>query len=61
MTYMKTDTEEKLDTVSNEAKELKTSLVEAFDQMKDVLVEIDGKKEENARKVRNAPSGDREL
>ena len=35
-------------------------MVEAFDQMKDVLVEIDGKKEENAKKVRIAPSGDRE-
>ena len=39
MTYMKTDIEEKLDTVCNEAKELKTALVEAFDQTKDVLVE----------------------
>ena len=52
--------EEKLEAVNNEVKGLKTALVDAFDQMKDVLVEMDGKKEENARKVRNAPSGDRE-
>ena len=50
----------KLEAVNNEVKGLKTALVEAFDQMKDVLVKMDGKIEENARKVRNAPSGDRE-
>ena len=52
--------EGKLEAVNNEVKGLKTALVEAFDQMKDVLVKMDGKKEENARKVRNAPSGDTE-
>ena len=52
--------EGKLEAVNNEVKGLKTALVEAFDQMKDVLVKLDGKIEENARKVRNAPSGDRE-
>ena len=52
--------EGKLEAVNNEVKGLKTALVEAFDQMKDVLVKMDGKIEENARKVRNAPSGDRE-
>ena len=52
--------EGKLEAVNNEVKGLKTALVEAFDQMKDVLVKVDGKIEENARKVRNAPSGDRE-
>ena len=52
--------EGKLEAVNNEVKGLKTALVEAFDQMKDVLVKMDGKVEENARKVRNAPSGDRE-
>ena len=52
--------EEKLRAVSNEVKGLKTALVEAFDQMKDVLVKMEEKKDENARKVRNAPSGDRE-
>ena len=52
--------EGKLEAVNNEVKGLKTALVEAFDQMKDVLVKMDGKKEEYARKVRNSPSGDRE-
>ena len=52
--------EGKLEAVNNEVKGLKTALVEAFDQMKDVLVKMDGKKEENAMKVTNAPSGDRE-
>ena len=52
--------EGKLEAVNNEVKGLKTALVEAFDQMKDVLVKMEEKKEENARKVRNAPSGDRE-
>ena len=49
----------KLEAVNNEVKGLKTAFVEAFDQMKDVLVKMDGKIEENGRKVRNAPSGDR--
>ena len=52
--------EGKLEAVNNEVKGLKTALVQAFDQMKDVLVKMEDKKEENARKVRNAPSGDRE-
>ena len=52
--------EGKLETVNNDVKELKTALVEAFDQIKDVLVKMEDKKDENARKVRNAPSGDRE-
>ena len=52
--------EGKLEAVNNEVKGLKTALVEAFDQMKDVLVKVDDKIEETARKVRNAPSGDRE-
>ena len=52
--------EGKLEAVNNEVKGLKTALVEAFDQMKGVLVKVDGKIEENARKVRNAPSGDKE-
>ena len=55
-----TDIEETLEVLNNEVKELKTALVETFDQMKDVLVKIDGKIDEIARKVRNAPSGDRE-
>ena len=57
--HMKTDVEGKLDAVNNEVKGLRTALVEAFNEMKDVLVKMDGKKEENARKV-SGPSGDRE-
>ena len=60
MVNMKTDIEGKLEAVNTEVKGLKTALVEAFDQMKDVLVKMEEKKEENGRKVRNAPSGDRE-
>ena len=52
--------EGKLEANNNEVKGLKTALVEAFDEIKDVLVKMDGKIEENARKVRNAQSGDRE-
>ena len=47
----------KLETVNNEVGEMRISLVKCFEEMKDVLVEI---KEENTRKVRNTPSGDRE-
>ena len=60
MAQMKTYMDVKFGTVNNEVKGLKTALVEAFDQMKDVLVKMEDKKEEKARKVRNAPSGDRE-
>ena len=56
MAQLKTDIEGKFETVDNEVKGLKTALVKAFDQIKDVLLKIEG----NARKVRNAPSGDRE-
>ena len=59
MVHMKTDLEGKLDAVNNEVKGLRTALVEAFNEMKDVLVKMDGKIEENARKV-SGPSGDRE-
>ncbi len=52
-----TDIEGKLEKVNNEVTGLKAALIEGFDQMKDVLVEI---KKDNARKVRNTPSGDRE-
>ena len=57
---IKTDMDAKFETVNNEVKGLKTVLVEAFDQMKDVLVKMEDKREENARKVRNASSGERE-
>ena len=52
--------EGKLEAVNNEVKGLKTALVEAFDQMKDVLIKMEDNIKENVRKVRNAPSGDRE-
>jgi N-acetylneuraminic acid mutarotase len=38
---------------------LKTALIEGFDEMKDVLVKMENKIEENTRKVRNTASGDR--
>ena len=59
MAHMKTDLEGKLDAVNNEVKGLRTALVEAFNEMKDVLVKMDGKIEENARKV-SGPRSDRE-
>ena len=57
MVEMKKDLELKLETVNNDVGEMRISLVKCFQEMKDVLVEI---KEENTRKVRNTPSGDRE-
>ena len=57
---IKTDMEGKLEAVNNEVRGLKTALIEGFDEMKDVLVKMEDKIEENARKVRNTPSGDRE-
>ena len=60
MVNMKTDIKGKLEAVNNEVKGLKTVLVEAFDQMKGVLIKMEDNIKENARKVRNAPSGDRE-
>ncbi len=54
------DMEGKLEAVNREVTGLKTALIEGFHEMKDVLVKMEDKKEENARKVRNAPSGDRE-
>ena len=60
MVNMKTDIKGKVEAVNNEIKGLKTALVEAFDQMKDVLVKMEDNIKENARKVRNAPSGDKE-
>ena len=60
MVNMKTDIEGKLEAVNNEVKGLKTALVESFDQMKDVLVKMEDNIKENATKLRNAGSGDRE-
>ena len=59
MAQMKTDMNAKFETANNEVKRLKTALVEAFDQMKDVLAKMEDKIEKNA-KVRNAPSSERE-
>ena len=53
MAQMKTDMDAKFETV-------KTALVEAFDEIKDVLIKMEDNIKENARKVRNASSGDRE-
>ena len=57
---IKTDMEGKLEAVNNEVRGLKTVLIECFDEMKDVLVKMEDKTKETARKVRNTPSGDRE-
>ena len=59
MAQMKTDMNAKFETANNEVRRLKTALVEAFDQMKDVLAKMEDKIEKNA-KVRNAPSSERE-
>ena len=60
MADMKTDMEGKLEAVNNEVRGLKTALIEGFDEMKDVLVKMEDKKEENTRKVRSTASGDKE-
>ena len=54
---IKTDMKTEFEKVNNDVIGLKTALIKSFDEMKDVLLEI---KKENARKVRNTPSGDRE-
>ena len=43
--------------VNDEVKGLKTALAESFDQMKDVLVNMEDRIQENTRKIRNTPSG----
>ena len=50
MANMKADMDAKLETVNNEVKELKTAFVEAFDEMKDVLVKMENNIKENTRK-----------
>jgi hypothetical protein len=54
------DMEGKLEAVNNEVRGLKRALIEGFDEMKDVLIKMEDKKEENRRKVRNTASGDKE-
>ncbi len=53
---IRTDMEGKLEAVNNEVRGLKTTLIEGFDEMNDVLVKMEGKIEETAREVRNTPS-----
>ena len=52
--------EGKLQAVNNEVKGLKTALVEAFDQIKDILVKMEDNKKESVRKVRIGSSGESE-
>ena len=52
MAGIKADMEGKLEAVNNEVKGLKTALIEGFDEMKDVLVKAEDKREENPRKRR---------
>jgi N-acetylneuraminic acid mutarotase len=54
------DMEGKLEAVNNQVRGLKTALLEGFDEMKDVLVKMEDKIEENTRKVINTASGDKE-
>jgi hypothetical protein len=54
------DMEGKLEAVNNEVRGLKPALIEGFDEMKDVLVKMEDKIEENSRKLRNTASGDKE-
>ena len=50
----------KLEAVNNEVIELKTALIEGFTELKNVLVKLEDKIEEKARRVAIAPSGDGE-
>ena len=50
------DMEGQLEKVNNDVRGLKAVLAEGFDEIKDVLVKMDNKIEENVRKVRNTPS-----
>ena len=60
MATLATNVEGKLEAVNNEVRGLKTALIEGFDEMKDVLVKMEDRIEENTRKVRNTASGDKE-
>ena len=51
--------ERRFEQVNNKVTGLKTSLIEAFNETKDVLLNMEDKIEANTRKVRNTPSGDR--
>ena len=54
------DMDGKLKAVNNEVIELKAALIEGFTELKNVLVKMEDKIEENARSKTIAPSGDRE-
>ena len=54
------DMDGKLKAVNNEVIELKIALIGGFTELKNVFVKMEDKIEENARRVRFAPSGDRE-
>ena len=54
------DMERRFQALNNKVTGVETALIEAFNEMKDVLVKREGKIEEDTRKVRNTPSGDRE-
>ena len=60
MADIKAGMEGKLEAVNNEVTGLKTALIEGFDEMKDVLVKVEDKIEENPRKRRRTASGDNE-
>ena len=54
------DMEGKFQALNNKVTGVETSLIKAFNEMKDVLVKMEDKIEQNTRKVRNTPGGDRE-
>ena len=53
---IKTHLDEKLKAISDEVVGVKSALVETFDQMKDILVKVEGKVEEQPRKKTRAES-----
>ena len=53
---IKTHLDGKLKAISDEVVGVKTALIEVFDQMKDILVKVEGKVEEQPRKKRRAES-----
>ena len=57
---IKTHLEGELKAVNDEVVGVKTALIEAFDQMKDILVKVEGKVEEQPRKKRRTESCDGE-
>ena len=54
------DVEENIGAANNEVKRLKTAMTEGFDQIRDVLVKMEDSMQENTRKIRNTPSGDKD-